>query len=151
MRAVLQRVAEASVTVRGERIAAIGRGLLVLLGVARGDTEVEADWMADKIAGLRIFEDAEGRLDASVGEVGGAALLVSQFTLCAETRKGRRLSFTDAAPPELAEPLYERVAGRLAAQGIPVQRGRFGARMQVTLINDGPVTVLVDSPARTAG
>jgi D-tyrosyl-tRNA(Tyr) deacylase len=147
MRAVVQRVSEASVTVDGEVVARIGRGLLVLLGIAAGDGPEAAEWMAEKLAGLRIFENESGKFDRSVAEVGGAMLIVSQFTLCADTRKGRRPSFAAAAPPERAVPLYERVAARVAALGLPVETGRFGARMQVHLVNDGPVTVVVDGPA----
>jgi D-tyrosyl-tRNA(Tyr) deacylase len=146
VRAVVQRVAHASVRVEGEVIGSIGRGLLVLLGVAAEDREAAADWIADKLVGLRIFENADGRFDRSVAEVGGRILLVSQFTLHADTRKGRRPSFAGAAAAAVAEPLYERVAARIA-ESVPVERGRFGARMQIELVNDGPVTVIVDSAA----
>jgi len=148
MRAVVQRVRSAAVRVDGERVGAIERGLLVLLGVAVGDGDAEADWLAAKLAGLRIFADAAGNFAHSVGEVGGAVLVVSQFTLCADTRKGRRPSFTAAAPPPLAEALYRRFAMRLAALGVAVEMGRFGAAMEVSLINDGPVTIIVDTPAK---
>jgi D-tyrosyl-tRNA(Tyr) deacylase len=148
MRAVVQRVREASVEVEGSELAHIDRGLLVLIGVAAGDAAEQADWIADKLVGLRIFENAAGKFDASVTEVGGAVLIVSQFTLYADTRKGRRPSFSDAAPPQLAEPLYERVVAAIAARGVPVGTGRFGARMAVRLINDGPVTILLESEAR---
>lgn len=141
MRAVLQRVARAAVRVDGAEVGAIGPGLLVLLGVAPGDTAATADWMADRIAGLRIFADEQGRMNRSVRDVGGGVLVVSQFTLYADTRSGRRPSFTGAARPELAEPLYLRVADALGAA-----RGRFGAQMEVELVNDGPVTLLLDSP-----
>lgn len=146
MRAVIQRVARASVAVGEESFAAIGHGLLVLLGVASGDGTDDADWMADKIASIRIFENAAGKFDESVRDRGGAVLVVSQFTLYADTRKGRRPSFSEAAAPEIAERLYQRVAARLEAAGVPVSTGRFGARMQVSLLNDGPVTVILDSP-----
>ena len=139
MRAVVQRVSSASVTVGGERIAAIDRGLLVLLGVRRGDTAEQADKLARKLLALRIFEDEEGRMNRSVTDVGGEVLCVSQFTLYGDTRKGNRPSFVEAAPPEEAEPLYERVREALGAQG-----GRFGAHMEVALVNDGPVTVIVE-------
>ena len=139
MRAVVQRVSSASVTVGGERIAAIDRGLLVLLGVRRGDTAEQADKLARKLLALRIFEDEEGRMNRSVTDVGGEVLCVSQFTLYGDTRKGNRPSFVEAAPPEEAEPLYERVREALGAQG-----GRFGAHMEVALVNDGPVTVIIE-------
>ena len=135
---------EAHVTVAGERVAAIGRGLVVLLGVARDDTEASAERLAGKVARLRIFEDENGKLDRSLVGVGGEALVVSQFTLIAETRKGNRPSFTDAAPPEQAEPLYTAFADALAQEGAQVARGLFGARMAVQLVNDGPVTIVVD-------
>jgi len=148
MRAVVQRVREASVEVAGSELAHIDRGLLVLIGVAARDAPGQAEWLADKLVGLRIFENAAGKFDASVADVGGAVLVVSQFTLYADTRKGRRPSFSDAAAPELAEPLYERVVAAIAARGVPVGSGRFGAHMAVRLINDGPVTILLDSEAR---
>jgi D-aminoacyl-tRNA deacylase len=141
VRALVQRVSEAAVEVGGERVAAIGPGLLVLLGVRRGDGPAEADKLAGKLAALRIFEDADGRMNLNVGEAGGQVLCVSQFTLYGDTRKGNRPSFVDAAPPEEAEPLYERVREALGAQG-----GSFGARMAVSLVNDGPVTVMVEVP-----
>ncbi len=139
MRALVQRVSEASVTVDGEEIARIGRGLLVLLGVRNGDGVEEADRLAAKLERLRVFEDAEGRMNLSVRDVEGELLVVSQFTLYGDARKGNRPSFVDAAPPEVAEPLYERVRQALGAQG-----GRFGARMKVALVNDGPVTLLLE-------
>ena len=148
MRAVVQRVREASVEVAGSEVAHIDRGLLVSVGIAAADTPAQAGWMADKLVGLRIFENAGGKFDASVVDVGGAVLVVSQFTLYADTRKGRRPSFTDAAPPEVAEPLYERVVAAIGAHGVPVGSGRFGAHMAVRLVNDGPVTILLDSEAR---
>lgn len=140
MRALVQRVSRAAVHVDDCEVAGIGRGLLVLLGVARGDTVARADRLAAKLAKLRIFEDDAGRFDCSVGEVGGEVLCVSQFTLLGDTRKGNRPSFTDAAPAEEAEPLYERVRDALGAKG-----GVFGANMQVALVNDGPVTLMVES------
>ena len=140
MRALVQRVSDASVTVEGEEVARIGRGLLVLLGVRRGDGEAEADRIAAKLLALRIFEDDAGKMNLNVGDAGGDVLCVSQFTLYGDTRKGNRPSFVDAAPPEEAEPLYERVREALGAQG-----GVFGARMAVSLTNDGPVTVLVEA------
>ena len=140
MRALVQRVSEASVTIEGEPVAAIGPGLLVLLGVHRDDDEDTADRIAHKLLALRIFEDDEGKMNRSVTDVGGELLCVSQFTVYGDTRKGNRPSFVDAAPPEQAERLYERVREALDAQG-----GRFGARMDVTLVNQGPVTVLVET------
>ena len=140
MRAVVQRVSRARVTPGGE----IGRGLCILLGVARGDGEEAAERLAGKIARLRIFPDDEGRFDRSVLDVGGAALVVSQFTLIADTAKGNRPSFAAAAPPEEAEPLYERFTAELRALGVPVETGVFGARMEVELVNDGPVTIVLD-------
>ena len=140
MRALVQRVAEASVSVGGEEVSRIGAGLLVLLGVRRGDGAEQADRIARKVRSLRIFEDAEGRMNLSVEDVQGEVLCVSQFTLYGDSRRGNRPSFVDAAPPEQAEPLYERVRGALEAQG-----GMFGARMSVALVNDGPVTLLVEA------
>jgi D-tyrosyl-tRNA(Tyr) deacylase len=145
MRAVLQRVRRASVSVAGEVVGQIERGLLILLGVHRNDTPDQARWLADKVAGLRIFEDAAGKMNVSVQDAGGSVLVVSQFTLYADCRKGRRPSFIEAAPPEIAVPLYEQFANELRALGIPVATGRFGADMQVELVNDGPVTVIVDT------
>jgi D-aminoacyl-tRNA deacylase len=142
VRALVQRVSQASVTVDGEQVAAIGPGLLVLLGVRRGDGEAEADRIAAKLLALRIFEDDAGKMNLSVGDVGGEVLCVSQFTLYGDSRKGNRPSFVDAAPPEEAEPLYDRVRDALGAQG-----GVFGARMAVDLVNDGPVTLLVEADA----
>jgi D-tyrosyl-tRNA(Tyr) deacylase len=140
MRALVQRVGSASVTVDGERIGEIAAGMLVLLGIKRGDTERDADKIASKLRALRIFEDDDGRMNLSVEEAQGEVLCVSQFTLYGDTRKGNRPSFVDAAPPDEAEPLYERVRAALNAQG-----GRFGARMQVELTNDGPVTLLLET------
>ncbi len=145
MRALLQRVSRAAVRVDGEWVAAIGPGLLVLLGVGPGDGETVAGGLARRTAGLRIFADAEGRTNRSIVDVGGAALVVSQFTLYADTRRGRRPSFTGAAEPRLAERLYAAYCAALAAEGIPVERGRFGAKMAVELVNDGPFTLLLDS------
>jgi len=145
MRAVVQRVSEAWVEVEGQRVAQIGRGLLVLLGVGQGDTEEDARYLASKIANLRVFEDEEGKLNRSVLEIGGSVLVVSNFTLYGDCRKGRRPSFTDAAPPEIADQLYRRFCEFLAAEGVPVQTGVFQAHMHVGLINDGPVTLLLDS------
>ena len=139
MRALVQRVSSASVTVEGELVAEIGAGLVVLLGVRRGDGEAEADRLARKLLALRVFEDDEGRMNRSVREAGGELLCVSQFTLYGDARKGNRPSFVRAAPPEEAEPLYERVRRALGARA-----GRFGERMAVALVNDGPVTLLVE-------
>lgn len=141
MRAVVQRVSQARVTPGGE----IGRGLCVLLGVARGDGEDEAARLAGKVARLRIFPDEAGRFDRSVEDVGGAVLVVSQFTLIADTAKGNRPSFAEAAPPEEAEPLYEHFCAELRGLGVPVGTGVFGARMELQLVNDGPVTIVLDS------
>lgn len=145
MRVVLQRVSAASVTVAGEKVAQIGRGLLLLVGVAQGDDEEEAKKLAKKTAELRIFSDSEGKFNLSLLDVGGQALVVSQFTLLADARRGRRPSFSQAAPPELAEPLVEGFASALREAGVPTQTGRFGARMAVELVNDGPVTIVLDS------
>ena len=145
MRAVIQRVSQASVEVDGETIGRIDRGLVALVGVSTADGPADADWVADRVVGLRIFENAAGKFDASVIDVGGAVLVVSQFTLYGDTRKGRRPSFTNAAPGPQAEPLYQRVVDGIAGRGVPVGTGRFGARMQVALVNDGPVTILLDS------
>jgi D-tyrosyl-tRNA(Tyr) deacylase len=145
MRAVLQRVASASVTVDGETIASIGQGLLVLIAAARDDTEEQARRLARKVAELRIFADGEDRFSRSLVEAGGEALVVSQFTLLADARKGRRPNFVDAAPPEVAEPLVGLFVSALAALGVRVGTGRFGAHMLVELRNDGPVTLVLDS------
>jgi D-tyrosyl-tRNA(Tyr) deacylase len=152
MKAVLQRVSEASVEIEGRVIGAIGRGLLVLLGIEAEDRPATGDLLARKSAALRIFEDDAGKMNRSVLEVGGSLLVVSQFTLLADLRKGNRPSFIAAAPPEQAEPLYERFCASLRAQGVPVATGRFGARMAVRLVNDGPVTIWLDSATlRPAG
>jgi D-aminoacyl-tRNA deacylase len=145
MRAVVQRVSEASVVVDGQVVGAIGRGLLVLLGVTHDDGEAEAAALARKIAGLRIFEDAAGKFNLGLTDVDGAVLLVSQFTLYGDTRKGRRPSFTDAARPEQAGPLCDRFVELLAAEGLVVETGVFGAHMAVQLVNDGPVTLWLDT------
>ena len=151
MKTLLQRVSRAEVRVDGAVVGAIGPGLVVLLGVERDDTEAEADRQADKTAELRIFPDDEGRMNRDVVEVAGSVLVVSQFTLAASTRRGRRPSFDGAAPPDLARALYERYAARLRARGVPVATGIFQARMEVELVNDGPVTILLDpSPDRQA-
>ena len=143
MRAVCQRVSEARVRVAGEVIGEVGAGLCVLLGVARGDGEADAERLAAKIARLRVFADEQGRFNRSLVDVGGSALVVSQFTLLADTSKGNRPSFTDAAPPEEAEPLYERFCAGLRGLGVPVEQGVFGAAMAVELVNDGPVTIVL--------
>jgi D-tyrosyl-tRNA(Tyr) deacylase len=143
MKAVLQRVKEARVRVGEEPVGEIGHGLCILLGVARGDGHAEAQRLAEKVARLRIFEDSEGRFDRSLLETGGAALVVSQFTLLADTAMGRRPSFAEAAPPEEAEPLYEAFCAALRELGVPVETGTFGARMAVELVNDGPVTIIL--------
>jgi len=144
VRAVVQRVSSASVRVDGAVRGSCGRGLVVLLGIARGDDAESAERLASRVARLRVFEDAERRLDRSLVDVGGEALVVSQFTLLADTRKGNRPSFTDAARPEAAEPLVERFVETLRALGIQVETGVFGAKMEVELVNDGPVTIVVD-------
>ncbi len=136
---------EASVTVDGERISGIGIGLLLLVGVAEDDEASAADWLAEKVAGLRVFNDAEGKMNLGVRDVGGGVLAVSQFTLLADTRKGKRPSFVRAAPPERAEPLFDYFCERLRAAGVaPVKTGRFGAMMDVALVNDGPVTIVLE-------
>ena len=146
MRAVVQRVSSAGVEIDGRQVAAIGRGLAVLLGVAEGDAERDADYLADRIANLRIFDDPEGRLNLSVADVGGAVLVVSNFTLLADCRKGRRPSFVAAAPPEQAVALYERAVSALRGAGLVVETGVFQERMTVGIANDGPVTLILDSP-----
>lgn len=145
MRAVVQRVTEASVTVEGNGISSIGPGLMVLLGVEKGDTEKDGAYLADKLAGLRIFEDENEKMNLSVQQVGGSILLVSQFTLLGDVRHGKRPSFTQAAPPKEADALYEDLADKLRQKGIPVETGQFQAHMEVALVNDGPVTILLDS------
>ena len=145
MRAVVQRVKSASVTVDGERVSEIGAGVLVFLGVAHEDTSTELEYIVNKIANLRIFEDAEGKMNCSLLETGGAALVVSQFTLYGDCRKGRRPSFINAARPEVANALYEAFIVALEKRNVPTQGGTFQAMMDVQLINDGPVTILLDS------
>jgi len=145
MRAVVQRVSRAQVTVDGIVTGKINCGLLVLLGVARGDSQADADYLADKISGLRIFEDAEGKMNLSVTEMDGSVLVVSQFTLYGDVRRGKRPSFDAAAPPEQARKLYEYFVERIRAAGLPCETGRFQEMMEVELVNDGPVTILLDS------
>jgi len=145
MRAVIQRVSQASVTVDGETVGRIGRGFLVLVGVTHSDGRAEADWMARKVAGLRIFEDDAGKMNLSLADVGGALLVVSQFTLYGDARKGRRPDFLQAARPEIAEPLIEYLLQQLRAQGLKVETGRFRAVMEVKLVNEGPVTLWLDT------
>lgn len=145
MRAVIQRVASSQVTVDAQEIGRIGRGLLVLLGVQAGDTLRDVEYLVNKTAGLRVFEDEQGAMNRSVVDVGGAVLVVSQFTLLGDVRRGKRPSFTGAARPEQAVSLYAEFCQRLRGQGIPVEEGQFQADMQVTLTNDGPVTILLDS------
>jgi D-tyrosyl-tRNA(Tyr) deacylase len=145
MRAVVQRVSRAQVTVAEETVGEIGRGLLVLLGVTHADTEVDVDYLADKIAGLRIFEDENGKVNLDAASVGGGVLVVSQFTLYGDVRRGKRPSFDAAASPEHARRLYDYFVERIRAAGLPCQTGRFQEMMQVELVNDGPVTILLDS------
>lgn len=145
MRALIQRVSEASVTVDGEVIGSIGPGLLILICAMQGDGEAQADKLAAKIAKLRIFKDEDGRMNRSVQDIGGSALVVSQFTLAADTARGNRPGFSTAAAPEDGNRLYEYFAGQVAAQGVPVAKGRFGADMKVALVNDGPVTIWMDT------
>lgn len=145
MRAVIQRVSSASVTVEGQVVGAIAKGYLVLLGVEVGDTDQEARWLAEKVAGLRLFEDPQGKMNLALAEVGGSVLVVSQFTLLGDCRKGRRPSFVRAAPPEEANRLYEVFSAVLREQGLEVANGRFQTTMQVQLCNDGPVTLIVDT------
>ena len=145
MKIVLQRVKNASVSVAGEQISEIGSGLLLLVGIARGDGEAKVDWLAEKVTGLRVFADAEGRMSLDVRESGGEILAVSQFTLLANTRKGKRPSFVDAAPPEEAERLFDYFCQQLREAGVAsVETGSFGAMMEVTLVNDGPVTIVLE-------
>lgn len=144
MKAVVQRVTQGKVSVDDQTVGQIQCGLVILLGIGQGDGEEEAQWMANKIANLRIFADEEGKFNRSILDIGGQVLLISQFTLYGDTRKGRRPSFTEAAPPEVAEPLVDRVAQLLATNGVPVACGRFRAHMLVEIHNDGPVTVILE-------
>jgi D-tyrosyl-tRNA(Tyr) deacylase len=148
MRAVVQRVSSASVTVANRVIGEIAHGLLVLIGVEKDDGVADVEYIASKITDLRVFEDAERHMNRSLHDVGGAVLVVSQFTLAADCRKGRRPSFAAAAPPQIARPLYEQVVREIQARGLPVATGEFQAMMQVALVNDGPVTILLDSRKR---
>jgi D-tyrosyl-tRNA(Tyr) deacylase len=148
MRACVQRVLKSSVTVDGEVVGQIGRGLLVLVGIGKGDTDRDARWLAERIVGLRLFEDSDGKMNLSLADIQGAMLIVSQFTLYGDCRKGRRPSFTAAAPPELAEQLYQTFVAAVGVQGIEVATGQFQAHMDVALVNDGPVTLLIDSEKR---
>lgn len=148
MRACVQRVSEASVTVEKEVISQIDGGFLVLVGVEKGDTERDTRYMADKLLGLRVFEDDDGKMNRSIVDAHGAMLIVSQFTLCGDVRKGRRPSFIDAAEPDEGERLYELLCDQIRSAGIEVQTGRFRTHMDVGLINDGPVTILIDSRKR---
>jgi D-tyrosyl-tRNA(Tyr) deacylase len=145
MRTVIQRVTRAAVKIGDETVGEIGPGLLVLLGVSARDSEADAEYLADKTSGLRIFEDEHGKMNRSVAEAGGAALVVSQFTLYGDVRRGKRPSFDEAAPPDLASRLYEHFVARLRAAGLRCETGRFREMMQVELVNDGPVTILLDS------
>jgi D-tyrosyl-tRNA(Tyr) deacylase len=147
MRVVLQRVSRASVSIDGRTAGAIGRGFCLLVGLTHGDTGATVDWMAEKVAGLRLFPDAEGKMNLGLDEVGGGVLVISQFTLYGDSAKGRRPSFVDAARPETAIPLYERFVGALRARGLDVATGEFGADMQVEIHNDGPVTLILERSA----
>ncbi len=148
MRAVVQRVLNACVGVEEKTVSSIGRGLLVLLGVEKGDTQEDLAFMVQKIANLRVFDDQDGKMNLSVQDVGGAVMVVSQFTLLGDARKGRRPSYIDAAEPDVAEQTYQNAIEMLRANGIPVEQGRFMANMQVSLCNDGPVTLILDSRKR---
>ena len=144
MRVVLQRVSRASVTIGGSVTGAIGPGFCLLVGFTHGDGDAQVDWMADKVAGLRLFSDAEGKMNLGLSEVAGAVLVISQFTLYGDATKGRRPSFIDAAGPDIAEPLYHRFVAALRGRGLEVATGEFGADMQVEIHNDGPVTLILD-------
>jgi D-tyrosyl-tRNA(Tyr) deacylase len=146
MKAVVQRVTQSRVTVEDQQIGVIGRGMMVLLGVAQDDGEADADWLVDKIVGLRIFEDDHGKMNRAITDVNGRILVVSQFTLLGDCRKGRRPSFVKAAAPDKAEALYNRFVQKIRDKGIGVETGRFGAAMKVALVNDGPVTLILSSP-----
>jgi len=147
MRIVLQRVSQASVSIAGRTMGRIDRGFCLLLGITHGDTAAEADWLADKVAGLRLFSDAEGRMNLGLADVGGSVLVVSQFTLYGDASKGRRPSFIAAARPEEAEPLYQAFIAALRARGLAVETGEFGAAMLVDIQNDGPVTLILERDA----
>ena len=147
MRVVLQRVSKASVRIDGRVVGSIGAGFCLLIGFTHADTQAQVDWMADKVAGLRLFPDADGKMNVGLAEVGGAVLVVSQFTLYGDSEKGRRPSFIDAARPEVAIPLYEAFIAALRSRGLEVETGRFGAMMQVELVNDGPVTLILERSA----
>jgi D-tyrosyl-tRNA(Tyr) deacylase len=147
MRVVLQRVSRASVTINGRTAGAIGRGFCLFVGLTHADSEATVDWMAEKVAGLRLFSDAEGRMNLGIDEVGGGVLVISQFTLYGDAAKGRRPSFVDAARPEQAIPLYERFVAALRGRGLEVATGEFGANMQVEIHNDGPVTLILERNA----
>jgi len=147
MRVVLQRVSRASVSIDSRIAGAIGRGFCLLVGLTHGDTDAAVDWMAEKVAGLRLFPDADGKMNLGLDEVGGGVLVISQFTLYGDSAKGRRPSFIDAARPETAIPLYERFVGALRARGLEVATGEFGADMQVEIHNDGPVTLILERNA----
>ena len=147
MRVVLQRVSRASVSIDGRLAGAIGRGFCLLVGLTHGDADATVDWMAEKVAGLRLFPDADGKMNLGLDEVGGGVLVISQFTLYGDSAKGRRPSFVDAARPETAIPLYQRFVGALRARGLEVATGEFGADMQVEIHNDGPVTLILERSA----
>ena len=151
MKAVVQRVTQASVDIDGARYSEIGKGMLVLLGVEKGDTEEQADYMSRRVGEFRIFEDPQGKMNLSVEDIGGELLVVSQFTICADCRKGRRPGFDNAAPPDVANALYERFVAKLRERGIGVKTGQFAAEMAVSLVNDGPVTFILERPPGTPG
>ena len=148
VRVVVQRSKAANVTIAGEQVGAIDKGLVLLVGITHDDTELELKWMADKLAGLRIFEDESGKMNLDIAETGGSILSVSQFTLFGDCRKGRRPSFMKAARPEHAEPMYHMFNDLLRAKGLRVETGQFGAEMDVSLVNDGPITIIVDTEER---